>query len=481
MHSSLVRQLKKVAGKENVLDRLEDRRLYEYDGGIDRSIPGAVVFGLNAQQISGIMRFARENKIPVVPRGAGTGLSGGAIAEKEAIVLSTARMNKIMEIDLPNQRAIVQPGVVNLELSNATARYGFYYAPDPSSQKACTIGGNVAENSGGPHTLALGVTVNHVTGLEVVLPDGRIVELGGKTNDCCGLDLTGFYVGSEGTLGVTTKITVRLTKLPEAVATLLAVYDRVEDAANTVVAITQSGITPAALEMLDGWLLRAVEAAVHAGYPEDSAAVLLIELEGMKEAVDEQAEAVRAVCMAQKARDVKRAKDEAQRQALWLGRKTAFGAVGRISPSYYTQDGVIPRTKVPATLAEIDRIGKKYGLQIGNVFHAGDGNLHPLILFDARDAKQTADSRSASKEIMNFVLQLGGSITGEHGVGSEKKNLMPYMFTDDDLDVMVQLRNVFNPESLLNPHKIIPETRMCREITGPLPKAKVEPVAGIPV
>lgn len=481
MNSSTLRQLKKVAGKDAVLDRLEDRRLYEYDGGIDRSVPGAVVFGLNAEQISRVMRFAKENKIPVVPRGAGTGLSGGAIAEKEAIVLSTARMNKILEIDLPNQRAVVQPGVVNLELSNATAKYGFYYAPDPSSQKACTIGGNVAENSGGPHTLALGVTVNHVTGLEVVLPDGRIVELGGKTQDCCGLDLTGFFVGSEGTLGVTTKITVRLTKLPEAVATLLAIYDRVEDAANTVVAITQSGITPAALEMLDGWLLRAVEAAVHAGYPEDSAAVLLIELEGIKEAVDEQAEAVRAVCMQQKARDVKRAKDEAQRQALWLGRKTAFGAVGRISPSYYTQDGVIPRTKVPATLAEIDRIGKKYGLQIGNVFHAGDGNLHPLIMFDARDPQQTADSRKASKEIMDFVLKLGGSITGEHGVGSEKKNLMPYMFTDDDLDVMVRLRNVFNPESLLNPHKIIPETRMCREITGPLPKAKVEPAPGVPV
>jgi glycolate oxidase len=481
MNSSILRQLKKAAGKDAVLDRLEDRRLYEYDGGIDRSVPGAVVFGLNAEQISRIMSLARQNKIPVVPRGAGTGLSGGAIAEKEAIVLSTARMNKILEIDLPNQRAVVQPGVVNLELSNATAKYGFYYAPDPSSQKACTIGGNVAENSGGPHTLALGVTVNHVTGLEVVLPDGRIVELGGKTQDCCGLDLTGFFVGSEGTLGVTTKITVKLTKLPESVATLLAIYDRVEDAANTVVAITQSGITPAALEMLDGWLLRAVEAAVHAGYPEDSAAVLLIELEGLREAVDEQAEAVRAVCMQQKARDVKRAKDEAQRQALWLGRKTAFGAVGRVSPSYYTQDGVIPRTKVPATLAEIDRIGKKYGLQIGNVFHAGDGNLHPLILFDARDPQQTADSRSASKEIMDFVLKLGGSITGEHGVGSEKKNLMPYMFTDDDLDIMVRLRNVFNPESLLNPHKIIPETRMCREITGPLPKAKVEPARGLPV
>ena len=481
MNSSILRQLKKIAGKDCVLDRLEDRRLYEYDGGIDKSTPGAVVFGLNAEQISRVMRFAKENKIPVVPRGAGTGLSGGAIAEKEAIVLSTARMNRILEIDVANQRAIVQPGVVNLELSNATVKYGFYYAPDPSSQKACTIGGNVAENSGGPHTLALGVTVNHVTGLEVVLPDGRIVDFGGKTQDCCGLDLTGFYVGSEGTLGVTTKIIVRLTKLPESVATLLAVYDRVEDAANTVVAITQSGITPAALEMLDGWLLRAVEAAVHAGYPEDSAAVLLIELEGMKEAVDEQAEAVRNVCMQQKARDVKRAKDEAQRQALWLGRKTAFGAVGRVSPSYYTQDGVIPRTKVPATLAEIDRIGRKYGLQIGNVFHAGDGNLHPLILFDARDPQQTADSRKASKEIMDFVLKLGGSITGEHGVGSEKKNLMPYMFTDDDLDIMVRLRNVFNPESLLNPHKIIPETRMCREITGPLPKAKVEPAPGVPV
>jgi glycolate oxidase len=481
MNAGLLKQLKKAAGSDAVLDRLEDRRLYEYDGGVDKSIPAAVVFGLNAEQISRVMRLARANKIPVVPRGAGTGLSGGAIAQQDAIVLSTARMNKILEIDIPNQRAVVQPGVVNLELSNATVKYGFYYAPDPSSQKACTIGGNVAENSGGPHTLALGVTVNHVTGLEVVLPDGRIVELGGKTQDCCGLDLTGFFVGSEGTLGVTTKITVRLTKLPESVATLLAVYETVEDAANTVVAITQSGITPAALEMLDGWLLRAVEAAVHAGYPEDAGAVLLIELEGMKEAVEEQAEAVRAVCMQQKARDVKRAKDEAQRQALWLGRKTAFGAVGRISPSYYTQDGVIPRTKVPATLAEIGRISQKYGLQIGNVFHAGDGNLHPLILFNSRDAKETADSRKASHEIMDFVLKLGGSITGEHGVGNEKINFMPMMFTQDDLDVMVRLRNVFNPESLLNPHKVIPETRMCREITGPLPAAKVEPAPGVPV
>jgi len=473
MNASVVRQLRKIVGSEAVLDRPEDLALYEYDAGVDKSRPGAVVFAHNTGQVSKIMRLAHENKIPVVPRGAGTGLSGGAIAAKEAIVLSTARMNRILEVDIPNQRAVVQPGVVNLELSNAVAKYGYYYAPDPSSQKACTIGGNVAENSGGPHTLALGVTVNHVTGIEAVLPDGRIIELGGKTQDCCGLDLTGFFVGSEGTLGVATKITVRLTKLPEAVTTLLAIYNNVQDAANTVVAITQSGVTPAALEMLDGWLLRAVEAAVHAGYPLDSAAVLLIELEGMKEAVEEQAETVKAVCMAQKAREFHRAKDEAQRQALWLGRKTAFGAIGRISSSYYTQDGVIPRTKVPATLAEIERISQKYHLQIGNVFHAGDGNLHPLILFDGRDPQQREDSRSAAKEIMSFCLSLGGSITGEHGVGREKINLMPYMFSEDDLEIMVRVRNVFNPESLLNPQKVIPETRMCREITGPLPKAKV--------
>jgi len=481
MNPSLLRQLKKVAGAKSVLDRREDLVLYEYDAGVQKSLPSAVVFGENAQQISRIMRFCAENKIAVVPRGAGTGLSGGAIAVDHSIVLSTARMNKILEVDLPNLRAVVQPGVVNLELSNYVVQHGVYYAPDPSSQRACTIGGNVAENSGGPHTLALGVTVNHVTGLEIVLPDGRIVEFGGKAQDSTGLDLAGFFVGSEGTLGVTTKITVKLTKLPESVATLLAIYNTVEDAANTVVAITQSGVTPAALEMLDGWLLRAVEAAVHAGYPLDSAAVLLIELEGLKEAVEEQADAVQKVCMQQGAREVRRAKDEAQRQALWLGRKTAFGAIGRVSPSYYTQDAVIPRTKVPVTLAEIDRIGKKYGLQIGNVFHAGDGNLHPLILFDGRDPEQTANSKKVGKEIMSFCLSLGGSITGEHGVGSEKINLMPYMFSESDLEVMVRLRNVFNPDSLLNPHKLIPETRMCREITGPLPKAVVEPATGLPV
>jgi len=481
MDSSIIRQLKKILGKDAVLDRPEELMLYEYDGGLDRSRPGAVVFPENTQQVSKIMRLASQNKIPVVPRGAGTGLSGGAIAQKEAIVLSLARMNKILEIDVDNQRAVVQPGVVNLEVSNAAAKYGYYYAPDPSSQKACTIGGNVAENSGGPHTLAMGVTVNHVTGLEVVLPDGRIVEFGGKAQDSCGLDLTGFFVGSEGTMGVSTRITVKLTKMPEAVTTLLGIYNTVQDAANTVVAITQSGVTPAALEMLDGWMVRCVEENVHAGYPMDAAAVLLIELEGMKEAVEEQAEAVSAVCLQQKAREVRRAKDEKQRQLLWLGRKTAFGAVGRVTPSYYTQDGVIPRTKVPATLAEIERISKHYGLIIGNVFHAGDGNLHPLILFDNRDPKQTEAAHNAAKEIMACCLKFGGSITGEHGVGSEKINLMPLMFTPDDLEVMIRLRNAYNPDSILNPQKMIPDLRICREITGPLPKAKVEPVEGVRV
>src|SRR5260370_14452818 len=341
------------------------------------------------------MRMAHATKTPVVPRGAGTVLSGGAIGRKEGIMLAMARMNKILEIDVENQRAVVQPGVVNVEVSHAAAKYGYYYAPDPSSQKACTIGGNVAENSGGPHTLAMGVTVNHITGLEVVLPDGRIVEFGGKALDSCGLDLTGFFVGSEGTMGVATTITVKLTKLPEAVATLLGIYNTVEDAANTVVAITQSGVTPAALEMLDGWMVRCVEENVHAGYPMDAGAVLVIELEGLKEAVEEQAEAVSRACIEQKAREVRRAKDEKERQLLWLGRQTAFGAVGRVASGHYSQDGVIPRTKVPAALAEIERISQKYGLIIGNVFHAGDGNLHPLILFDLRDPKQFENSPKA--------------------------------------------------------------------------------------
>jgi glycolate oxidase len=376
-------------------------------------------------------------------------------------------MNRIREIDIPNMRAIVQPGVVNLDLSNALAPHGFYFAPDPSSQKACTIGGNVAENSGGPHTLANGVTVNHVTGLEVVLPDGRIVQLGDKAAAAAGYDLTGFFVGSEGTLGIATAITVKITRLPEAVATLLAIYNDVQDAANTVVALTSECITPAAIEMLDGWTLRAVEAAVHAGYPLDSAAVLLIELEGLREVVDEQAEIVSELCRRSGAREVKRARDENERQLLWKGRKTAFGAIGRVSPSYYVQDGVIPRTRIPETLRKIEEVSKKYSLTIGNIFHAGDGNLHPLILFDARDPDQTQRTLDAGREILEFCIGVGGSITGEHGVGMEKQDLMCRLFTDSELELMKRLRDCFNPKSVLNPQKILPSVRTCREAVTP--------------
>jgi glycolate oxidase len=462
--SAFLKQLRKITGDDGVLDRPEDLALYEYDGGLAKETPRAVVFPLTTGQVAAVVRLCNDANVSVVPRGAGTGLSGGSIAREGSIVMALTRMNRILEIDIPNQRAVVQPGVVNLELSNAMASQGWYFVPDPSSQKACTIGGNVAENSGGPHTLAYGVTVNHVTAIEVVLPDGEVVEFGEKALAGCGYDLTGFFVGSEGTIGIATKITVRLCRRPEKVATLLSIYNTVEDAAQTVAAITAEGITPAALEMLDELMLGAVEDYVHAGYPRDAAAVLLIELEGLTEAVGEQVEAVRRVCIAQHAREVRVAKDEAERQLLWAGRKGAFGAVGRLSPSYYVQDGVIPRTHIPETLRFIAEVGKKHRLKIGNIFHAGDGNLHPLILFDNRDPEQQSRAVQAGKEILQHCVDVGGSITGEHGVGMEKNDYMPMLFTPDDLEVMARLRDVFNPRSILNPQKVLPATRSCREV-----------------
>src|SRR5208283_970611 len=416
---------------------------------------------------SQIMRLASSAQMPVVARGAGTGLSGGAISKEGGIVIAFSRMNRVLEVDVANQRAVVQPGVVNLQLSEYVSHLGLYYAPDPSSQKACTIGGNVAENSGGPHTLLHGVTVNHVTGVEVVMPDGEIVQFGGKAAESLGYDMTGFFVGTEGTVGITTAITVKLLRKPEAVATLLGIFDSVDDAARTVSAITAVGITPAALEMLDGWTLRTIEEFCHAGFPLDAGAVLLIELEGIREAVEEQATAVSEVCMQQKAREVRRARNEEERALLWKGRKMAFAVLGRVSPSYYTQDGVVPRSKIQATLQHIGNVAKKYDLIIGNIFHAGDGNLHPLILFDIRNADQLERALAASKDILEYCIKVGGSITGEHGVGMEKRDLMPVLFTEQDLDVMVSLRNAFNRDNVLNPQKLFPTPRMCREISGP--------------
>lgn len=475
MDSRLIRDLKKLLGADAVLDKREDLLLYEYDGSVESARPNCVVFPRTTEDVVEIVRLANRYKTPLVGRGAGTGLSGGALARQGGILTVFSRMNRILSIDEENQRAIVQPGVVNSDLSLAVAHLGLHFAPDPSSQKACTIGGNVAENSGGPHTLAYGVTTNHILALEMVLPDGQLVRIGSAAQDASGYDLPGLFVGSEGTLALVTEITVKLTPLPEAVKTLLAIFDSLDDATETVAEITARGITPAACEMLDGWTLRAVEAYVHAGFPLDSAAVLLIDVDGLPEAVEAQVDSVADVCRVHHAREIRVARDSAERDLLWKGRKNAFGAVGRLSPTYYVQDGVIPRTKLPVTIRRINDIGKKYGFEIGDIFHAGDGNLHPIILFDASDPKQFERAVAASDEIIKFCIEMGGAITGEHGVGMEKDRLMPLLFSDAELDLMRRVRDAFNPESLLNPGKIIP-AKSCGEIrVRPLPIAGGSP------
>jgi glycolate oxidase len=460
----LIRELTQVLGAENVLGRPEDLMLYEYDGLSSVRPPDAVVFPTTTQQVVNIVNLAARFKVPVIARGAGTGLSGGAVVTERGIVVSFARMKEILEIDIENQRARVQPGVVNLDLSLAVSSYGYYFAPDPSSQKACTIGGNVAENSGGPHTLAYGVTTNHVLGLEVVLPDGRVIHTGASFPDRPGYDLTGLVVGSEGTMGIVTEAVVRLMRKPESAKTLLAIYNTIPDATRTVASITARGITPAALEMMDGLTLRAVEDATHAGYPMDSAAVLLIEVEGLAEAVEEHAGEIEAVCLENRAREVRRARSAQERDLLWKGRKNAFGALGRISPAFYVQDGVIPRTRLPEMLEHIEQVGQKYGLRIGNIFHAGDGNLHPLLMFDNRDLDESRRVLKAGKEILTRCSEMGGSITGEHGVGIEKNEMMPLIFSPDDLEMMRKVKAVFNPGDLLNPGKVLPTGKMCGEL-----------------
>ena len=472
MDSKLLHDLKKLLGTDEILHRPEELLLYEYDGSVEIARPTCVVFPRTTADVVAIVQIANRHHTPIVGRGAGTGLSGGALARHGGILVVFSRMNKILEIDVENQRATVQPGVVNADLSVAVAPTGLHFAPDPSSQKASTIGGNVSENSGGPHTLAYGVTTNHVLSLKVVLPTGELVQLGSPALDSPGYDLPGLFVGSEGTLALVTEVTVKLTRLPEAVKTLLAIFDTVDDATETVVDITARGITPAACEMLDGWTLRAVESYVHAGFPIDCAAVLLLEVDGLREAAEHHAEDVAEVCRAHHAREVRVARDAQERDLLWKGRKNAFGAVGRLSPTYYVQDGVIPRTKLPATLRRINEIGTKYGFEIGNIFHAGDGNLHPIILFYAREESQFRRAVATADEIIQFCIEMGGSITGEHGVGMEKDRLMPLLFTPADLDLMSRVRDAFNPAGLLNPGKIFPTTKGCGEIhVRPLPVA----------
>jgi glycolate oxidase len=455
-----------VVGDRGLLDKPEDLALYEYDGGIDKHPPDLVVFPKTTAEVSAIVKIAREFQLPIVGRGAGTGLSGGAIAREGGVMVAFARMNRIVGIDSANERAVVQPGVVNLDISMAVAGEGYFYAPDPSSQKACTIGGNVAENAGGPHTLAYGVTTNHVLGLELVLPDGSVMETGGRP-DLPGYDLTGLLTGSEGTMALVTRITVRLMHKPEAVKTILAIYDASEDAGRTVSEITARAITPVAVEMLDGVMLRMVEEGTHAGYPMDAAAVLLIELEGVREAVETQVEQVREACRVCGAREFRVARSAEERDLLWKGRKNAFGAVGRVSPNYLVQDGVVPRTKIESTLRFIAGVARKYDLTISNIFHAGDGNLHPLILFNPRKPGDLEKARAAGDEILVWCIEAGGSITGEHGVGMEKNEMMPMLFSEATLDAIGRLKLLFDPDGHLNPGKMLPTGKGCLEIRQP--------------
>ncbi len=465
----VAKQLRKIAGQRAVLDQPYDLMLYEYDGSVDKSAPDCVVFPSTTEQVVAIVKLAGEHQLPVVGRGAGTGLSGGAIARQGGVMIGFARMNRILEIDLDNERAVVEPGVVNLDLTLAVDTQGYFYAPDPSSQRACTIGGNVSENAGGPHTLAYGVTTNHVLGLEAVLPDGTVIRTGGKQLDRGGLDLTGLLTGSEGTMALVTKVIVRLMRKPELVKTLLAIYEDPQHAADTVADITARQITPVALEMLDGVMLRMVEEATHAGYPMDASAVLLIELEGLREAVDAQAIEIEEVCRLNRARDVRVARTAQERDLLWKGRKNAFGAVGRVSPSYYVQDGVVPRTRIADTLRFIYRVSEKYGLVISNIFHAGDGNMHPIILFNHRVPEEMERTKRAGAEILEHCISVGGSITGEHGVGMEKNELMPLLFSESSLQMIARLKGVFNPDGRLNPGKLLPTGKGCMEVR-PMPQ-----------
>jgi glycolate oxidase len=465
--SALRRELEATLGRSAVLADPDELLTYESDGlTLFRALADFVVFPTSTEQVAAVVRLAAREGLPFVARGAGTGLSGGCLPAEGGLVISLMRLNRILEIDYDNQLAVVEPGVVNLHLSWAVAPRGFYYAPDPSSQQACTIGGNIANNSGGPHTLKYGVTTNHVLGLEVVTPEGEVVWLGGRTRDAVGYDLAGVFVGSEGTFGIATKIVVRILRKPQAVRTVLAVFDRVEAASAAVSEIIARGLVPAAVEMIDQLTIQAVEDAFGCGYPRDAAAALLIELDGLRAGMDDEAAQIVAACRASGARETRIAADEAERQLLWKGRKSAFGAYGRISPAYMVMDGVIPRTRLPYVLGRVNEIVAAHGLRVGNVFHAGDGNLHPNILYDPRRPGEEARVVAAGAEIMKVCADVGGSISGEHGIGLEKADFMPFIFSAADLALMVRLKAAFNPTGLCNPGKVFPTRKSCGE-AGP--------------
>jgi glycolate oxidase len=458
----LVDELRQVVGKANVLDSAVDLQLYQYDAYLEERRPDAVVFVHSTDEVAGVVRACNKYGVPFVPRGGGTNLSGGTIPRQGGVVLAMIRMNRILEVDLPNLRARVQPGLFNLELGTALAPLGYQYLPDPASQKAATLGGNVAENSGGPHCFKYGVTTNHVLGLTVVLPDGDVVTLGGKAPDAPGYDLTGVFVGSEGTLGICTEVVVRIVRLAEGVKTMLAIYDSIEEGSQTVSAIVAAGMVPATLEMMDQLVIKAVEESIHCGLPLDCATVLIIEVDGLKDDLDAQVRAIVDLCTAHGAREVRVAKDETERAMLWAGRRGAFGAVARITPSYLVCDGTVPRTALPKVLRKVAEVSKKYNLMIPNVFHAGDGNLHPLILFDWRDADQKARVMKAGMEILELCVEMGGTISGEHGVGLEKIEAMRLVFSEADIRSQVRVKRAFDAKDLANPGKMFPRLEEVR-------------------
>ena len=455
MPASLLKDLRKLVGRENVLDGIVDLQTYEYDAWGERSLPSAVVFVHSTAETAAVVKLLAREEVPFVPRGSGTGVSGGSLALDGAVVIEMSRMNKLLEIDLPNLCAVVQPGIFTWDVSTALAPYGYYYAPDPASQKASSIGGNVAENAGGPHCLKYGVTTNHVLGLEVVLPDGEVVWLGGK-NPGPGLDLTGVFVGSEGTLGIVTAAILRILKLPETVKTMLAVFASIEDAGNVVSAIVAAGLTPATLEMMDHRTIVAVEDALACGYPREAGAILIIEVDGLRDGMDDVAERIAAICREHGALEVRVAQDEAERATLWKGRQGTFPSITRLAPNYMSLDGTVPRTMLPEMLRRVEALACSYGLEVYCVLHAGDGNLHPCFLYDGAKPGEKEKVEEASMDVLRICAELGGTVSGEHGIGVEKLPAMPFVFSDDDLRAQGFVKDAFDPRGLCNPGKLLP-------------------------
>jgi glycolate oxidase len=464
---ALARRLRGLLGDEAVITDRQQLRTYECDGLTHyRVVPALVVLADSTEAVAATVTVCAADGIPFVARGSGTGLSGGALPHADGVLIVMSRMRRLIEVDRDSQRAVVEPGVINLQLSDTTRPQGYYYAPDPSSQQVCSIGGNLAENSGGAHCLKYGFTTNHVTGIQLVTPQGDVVELGGKAVDPPGYDLLGALVGSEGTLGIATQVTVRLTRLPQDVRTLLAAFRSTDEAGEAVSAIIGAGVIPAAIEMMDALAIEAAEAAVHCDYPAGAGAVLIVEIDGPAPEVRHVFDEVERHCQAAGAFEIRIARDEAERALFWKGRKSAFAAVGRISPDYIVQDGVIPRTALPEVLRRIAQLSADSGVRVANVFHAGDGNLHPLVLFDDSRAGDAERAEDVSGAILDLCIEHGGSITGEHGVGSDKARFMPRMFTEDDLDTMQLVRCAFDPDSISNPGKIFPTPRLCGERPG---------------